>query len=348
MSEPATADPIPLRDSEQTPTIATSMNHQSDAMYSNHNLPARSLAEDDKHNTTDKDDAATMAASEELKHTTISDKVHVSALEPSATRREPAGGEDKMQESVKDTTPDVEPTDTQDEEMKERLTSPKKKRGRDTYDESKELQGDNIDETGSSADGSAVNGSRSEREGPEKKRHRDTSEDPTKVAEKAVEVKVSGFYFRVSKALTAANHHPRSRSQPSTPKRRIRRHLPIPKHLRTLLYPHQNRRLAAVSMINHKRPPQPSPARVLALSLHQPRRHLALLVHPNQVSLVETRLHLVLVRLLVQNQRVRHLQSLQVALEVCPEISQPRGLDLVARLHLDLEPLEAAVCLDRL
>jgi hypothetical protein len=206
MSEPATADPIPLKDSEQTATFATSMNHQSDAMYSNHNLPARSLAEDDKHNTTEKDDAATMAASEELKHTTISDKVHVSALEPSATRLEPAGGEDKMQESVKDTTPDVEPTDTQEEEMKEKLTSPKKKRGRDTYDESKELEGDNIDETGSSADGSAVNGSRSEREGPEKKRHRDTSEDPAKIAEKAVEVKVSDLYFHTSKALTAANY----------------------------------------------------------------------------------------------------------------------------------------------
>lgn len=72
--------------------------------------------------------------------------------------------------------------------MIEKLSSPKKKRGRDTYDESKDIEGDNVDE-GSSADGSAVNGSRLEREGPEKKRHRDTSEDPLKVAEKAAAVK---------------------------------------------------------------------------------------------------------------------------------------------------------------
>jgi hypothetical protein len=217
MSEPASADPVSLKDKDQTHSLTTSMNHQSDAKDSNHNLPTPSMAEDDKHNLTEKDDAATMAASEELKHTTISDKViNASSLEPSATRLEPAGG-DKMEESVKDTTPDVEPTDAQDEEMKEKLSSPKKKRGRDTYDEFKELEGDNIDETGSSADGSAVNGSRLEREGPEKKRHRDTSEDPTKIAEKAVEAKVCDLYSQAFKAptmLTTAHVTDRSRGPP--------------------------------------------------------------------------------------------------------------------------------------
>jgi hypothetical protein len=174
------------------------------------------MAEDGKHNTAEKDDAATMAASEELKHTTISDKVITApTLEPSATRLEPAA-EDKMEESAEETTPDAEPTDAQDEEMKEKLSSPKKKRGRDTYDESKEIEGVNVDETGSSAGGSAVNGSRTEREGPEKKRHRDTSEDPTKVAEKAAEVKVSVLYYHASEALTVANHSARRTSQRRT------------------------------------------------------------------------------------------------------------------------------------
>ena len=216
MSEPATADLVPLKYSDQTHSITTSMNHQSDTMDSNHSLPARSMSEDDKHNSAEKDDAATMAASEELKHTSISDKVLIaSSLEPSTTRLEPAG-EDKMEELVKETTPDAEPTDAQDEEMKEKLSSPKKKRGRDTYDESKEIEGANIDETGSSADGSGVNGSRTDREGPEKKRHRDTSEDPTKVAEKAAEVKVSVLYRQVSEALTFANHCARRTLQPQT------------------------------------------------------------------------------------------------------------------------------------
>ena len=40
-----------------------------------------------------------------------------------------------------------------------------------------------------------MNGSRLDREGPEKKRHRDTSADPLKVAEKAAEVQVCILCF---------------------------------------------------------------------------------------------------------------------------------------------------------
>jgi hypothetical protein len=188
MSSAAEADPISLKVSEQKGLL-----HHSDIMDSNHDddLPAQSVNEADNHNTTEKDDAATMAASEELKHTRISDSVHVAAtLKPTATRLGLHVEDKDMKETVKESTPEPEPTAAQDEEMKEKLSSPKKKRGRDTYDESKELESDNVDKTGPSADGSAVNGSRLEREGPEKKRHRDTSEDPLKVADKAVEVKV--------------------------------------------------------------------------------------------------------------------------------------------------------------
>jgi hypothetical protein len=67
--------------------------------------------------------------------------------------------------------------------MIERLSSPKKKRGRDQDEEARDLEDNNPDEPGSSADGSIVNGSRTTRLGPEKKRPRDTSEDPSKTAE---------------------------------------------------------------------------------------------------------------------------------------------------------------------
>jgi hypothetical protein len=153
-----------------------------------------------------------MAASEELKHTTISDKVLIaSTLELKKGRLETAAEDKNMEETVKEGTPELELTAAQDEEMKEKLSSPKKKRGRDTYDESKDIEGDNVDE-GSSADGSAVNGSRLEREGPEKKRHRDTSEDPLKAAEKAAEVKVGFLSFlstKIIKLLTMrkGDHH---------------------------------------------------------------------------------------------------------------------------------------------
>lgn len=188
MSSAAEADTTPPKDSDQ----AKLTNRQPDKMDSNHDdMPAQSVNETDNHTIAEKDDPATTAASEELKHTTISDKVPVASnLKPTATRLELAVEDKNVKETVKESTPEPEPTDAQDEEMKEKLSSPKKKRGRDTYDESKELEGGSVDDAGPSADGSAANASRLEREGPEKKRPRDTSEDPLKVTEKAAEVKV--------------------------------------------------------------------------------------------------------------------------------------------------------------
>lgn len=204
MSSAAEADLTSLKNSDQ----AQLANHQSDNIGSNHDdMPAQSVNETGSHTATEKDDPATTAASEELKHTTISDNVPVASnLKPTATRLEPATEDKDMKEIVRESTPELEPSDAQDEEMKEKLSSPKKKRGRDTYDESKDLEGGNIDDAGSSADGSAVNGGRLEREGPEKKRPRDTSEDPLKVAEKAAEVKVCIFllpYIKPIHMLTA-------------------------------------------------------------------------------------------------------------------------------------------------
>ncbi|TVY18587.1 Nucleoporin [Lachnellula arida] len=160
-----------------------SSNHPPDVMP----LPARTMADAQSDHTTtpSKDDPATMAASEELKHTTISDKVLPTSPKDQAQH---VAGEDKtMKETVKEGTPEADLTDAQDEEMRERISSPKKKRGRDQDEETRELD-NNLDEPGSSADGSVLNGSRTTRLGPEKKRPRDTSEDYTNATEKATDV----------------------------------------------------------------------------------------------------------------------------------------------------------------
>ncbi|TVY93661.1 Nucleoporin [Lachnellula willkommii] len=160
-----------------------SSNHPPDVMP----LPARTMADAQSDHTTtpSKDDPATMAASEELKHTTISDKVLPTSPKEQAQH---VAGEDKtMKETVKEGTPEADLTDAQDEEMRERISSPKKKRGRDQDEETRELD-NNLDEPGSSADGSVLNGSRTTRLGPEKKRPRDTSEDYTNATEKATDV----------------------------------------------------------------------------------------------------------------------------------------------------------------
>ncbi len=100
------------------------------------------------------EDAATMKASEDLKHTTISDK--------DETHTEDA------RDSPKDTAESLQSigTSTADnDEMKDRLASPKKKRVRDDEDMS--------NEKGRSASNGSAGSDRSEGGEPEKKRPRD-------------------------------------------------------------------------------------------------------------------------------------------------------------------------------
>jgi hypothetical protein len=172
-----------------------STNHHPDVFIeSNQHLPARTMAEDQSDHSANptKDDPATMAASEELKHTTISDKVIPTSQKDQAQNAVEVkhAGEDK---TMKERTPEADPTDAQDEEMRERISSPKKKRGRDQDEDTRELDEINLDEPGSSADGSVMNGSRTTRSGPEKKRPRDTSEDYTNATEQTADVKASFF-----------------------------------------------------------------------------------------------------------------------------------------------------------
>ncbi|CZT03722.1 related to nucleoporin [Rhynchosporium agropyri] len=191
MSPTSAAHESPRKSSEHNVSIISNP----ESMESNHDLPARTMvmAEDErhehKHSDAHKDDPATMAASEELKHTTISDNTVVTNFRV----QEPAGvsmGEDKvMWETSKAETPELESAEVQDEEMRERLSSPKKKRGRDQEDDTKDNGEENVDEPGSSVDGSVGNGSRTTRSEPEKKRPRDTSEELPKSAESLKDVK---------------------------------------------------------------------------------------------------------------------------------------------------------------
>lgn len=196
MSSSAVADATHLTNSDNHEV----MKDRPDAMDSNpnHDLPARTIR-DEQHEQTSlpKDDPATTAASEELKHTSISDKVACDPVTRSANTDAGPSGEDKiMIERTKAGTPEVENTDAQDEEMRERLSSPRKKRGRDQEEDTKDVNDESDDPT-SSADGSVVNGSRTTRSEPEKKRRpRDTSEDFTKSAEKVGETKVSLSFFQ--------------------------------------------------------------------------------------------------------------------------------------------------------
>lgn len=142
----------------------------------------------------DNEDPATQAASENLKHASISEKEPSSGIEISANSELESTVAEKIEgESARPITPErVEPSDARDEEMKERISSPKKKRGREHDDEARDLEtASSIEEVATSPNGSAVNGGRTTRLAPEKKRHRDASVDAVVSAETAIDAKVS-------------------------------------------------------------------------------------------------------------------------------------------------------------
>lgn len=183
MPPPTDEETAPSNDSE----------NPSDVMDPDQHLPASTMPEDHSANIV-KDDPATAAASEELKHTSISDEAVPAPLKDkaqNAAQDEHAGGDNAMEEPARGSTPDADPTDAPDEDMRERISSPKKKRGRDDQDEDvKALEEGNLDDP-ASAD-SSVNGlvgSRTTRSAPEKKRPRDTSEEYTKAEVPAADSK---------------------------------------------------------------------------------------------------------------------------------------------------------------
>ena len=122
------------------------------------------------------DDPATNAAREELRHTSISEKVQTSDTLPTTESSDPADAplESKEKKSV---TPDLAQTDAHDERMRERLGSPKKKRGRDLDDDGTVSQEDTEQDKERFSNGNATNGNRPQGQEPQKKRVRDGSED---------------------------------------------------------------------------------------------------------------------------------------------------------------------------
>jgi Ran-binding protein 3 len=168
---------------------------------SNHELPAR-MADAEHHEPTQthKDDPATVAASEELKQTSLSDRATVLEKDPLEAHTESVEEDKDMGEPERLTTPETNIDDVKDEEMKERITSPKKKRGRDQDEDSQEVADEKAEE---GSDGSTSNGRRTTTSEPEKKRRpRDTSEDYAKTLEKSGEVKVGLIPTQFGTSLT--------------------------------------------------------------------------------------------------------------------------------------------------
>ncbi len=186
MSPTAPADAIPARSHAK----ATD-EHSAD--MANSEVMEQGEAQKQSYNNDDNEDPATQAASENLKHASISEKEPPQSLETSVAMEGQSTASDRMEEeSARPITPEAaEPSDAQDEEMKERISSPKKKRGREQDDEARDLEAaGSVDEAGASPNGSSVNGGRTTRLAPEKKRHRDASVDTVTAAETGRDAKV--------------------------------------------------------------------------------------------------------------------------------------------------------------
>ncbi|KAL3428376.1 hypothetical protein PVAG01_01885 [Phlyctema vagabunda] len=154
-------------------------NHIDDNHDENSDLATNTMATEKDH---ERDDPATTAAREELKHTSISDKnLPESARQPEGTATDASDQDKPMEGTEKVIAPGTKLTPAKQEDLRERLSSPKKKRGRD-QDNDTEYSDDSKNEEGS-ADGATADGGR------EKKRHRDTSEGPTKDTDPVLEAK---------------------------------------------------------------------------------------------------------------------------------------------------------------
>jgi hypothetical protein len=140
-----------------------------------------------------KDDGTTTPPSENLKQTRISDKEPVKEDTLDATTAGVVTQEPKSPDAAGTKTPELAgSSEPGDSEMKELIASPKKKRGREVDDDVREIEGENKVEEAVAANGTAAaNGGRTVRSAPEKKRPRDTSEDPSKLEDSPPEKKVS-------------------------------------------------------------------------------------------------------------------------------------------------------------
>jgi hypothetical protein len=168
--------------------------HSSD--MADNETPEQRESHKQSYDNDDNEDPATQAASENLKHASISEKEPSEGIGASDSKESDSTAPEKIEEeSARPMTPDpAEPSDAQDEEMKERISSPKKKRGREQDDEPRDLEAaGSVEEVGSSPNGSAINGGRTTRLAPEKKRHRDASVDAVVIGDSGIDAKASAL-----------------------------------------------------------------------------------------------------------------------------------------------------------
>lgn len=192
MSPPAVAE------ATASPSLSTRSDDRGPDMEHNENHEQRTAGK--QSDDSDKEDAATQAASENLKHTTISDNEPGESIDASAmVEIDLPAHETSHEDSAKQTTPEpMQPSNAQDEEMKERISSPKKKRGREYEDEARDVDTvGSVEEAGVYSNGSAINGGRTTSSAPVKKRHRDTSVDTVVAGESASDAKVGRNFLVV-------------------------------------------------------------------------------------------------------------------------------------------------------
>lgn len=150
--------------------------------------PEQAIAQKRSFDEQQEEDSATMKASEDLKHTRISDR---EPTEGEGSRRDTEIAKPILDRDVhapfftKETTPDPSTrSDAEEEGMKEQISSPKKKRVRELDDETKESDGiDKVSKERVPSNGSVTSVDRSDRLEPEKKRHRDTLEGGVEISE---------------------------------------------------------------------------------------------------------------------------------------------------------------------
>lgn len=125
-----------------------------------------------------KEDAETTAARRELKHTSISEQSAAAAQDSGSDNGTPTAGSRKA-------TPEPAIGDDKDTEMKEQVSSPKKKRAHDELEESKDaIDARSGDQPSTEEAKPTATQSRTDRSEPEKKRARDeasASDDGVKV-----------------------------------------------------------------------------------------------------------------------------------------------------------------------
>lgn len=182
MTSAAPAD----KDVRDTSEEIQELEQQSDTGEANNAPTANASATLHRHDQ-DKEDPATVAASEELKHTYISDKIENSSGTGSKSTNHGSAEDKEMGGPVKASTPDPEVSEEQEDDLRERLSSPKKKRGRDQDDEVKGAGDVKEDESGNVSDADALNGAKLE---PDRKRPRDLTQ-ASGAAEEITPVKVS-------------------------------------------------------------------------------------------------------------------------------------------------------------